>query len=166
MSIPEQGVAEHQSAVSPVMLILAAAVSDFYVPASELSVWRRSNYKEAKNKGFPCGLGVFIVGPTPYLSGPAHSPRQLVKTIYSPDGKKRVELDPQGLSTRRLFEEDDSGSEKEHLLGGHTSKVTWVSFSPDSQRVATGSYDGTVKIWAAPFEGPTPLTLKIGRDFV
>ena len=28
-------------------------------------VWRGPNYKEAKNKGFSCGLGVFIVGPTP-----------------------------------------------------------------------------------------------------
>merc|ERR1712157_214659 len=34
-------------------------------------------------------------------------------------------------------------------LEGHTDSVNNVSFSHDGQYVATGSYDGTVKIWAA-----------------
>lgn len=34
-------------------------------------------------------------------------------------------------------------------LEGHTDSVNQASFSHDGQYVATGSYDGTVKIWAA-----------------
>jgi len=30
---------------------------------------------------------------------------------------------------------------------GHTGPVASVSFSPDSQRLASGAYDGTVRIW-------------------
>jgi WD40 repeat protein len=34
-------------------------------------------------------------------------------------------------------------------LSGHQDFVQGVSFSPDGQRIATASYDGTVKLWAA-----------------
>lgn len=47
-------------------------------------------------------------------------------------------------------------------LEGHTDSVVQVAFSHDGAFVATGSYDGTVKIWAAPggalvhsLEGPS-----------
>jgi WD40 repeat protein len=36
-----------------------------------------------------------------------------------------------------------------HLLKGQTSPVTALAFSPDAARVATGSVEGTVKIWDA-----------------
>jgi len=32
-------------------------------------------------------------------------------------------------------------------LGNHTSKVVAVAFSPDGTRIATGSFDLTVKLW-------------------
>ena len=34
-----------------------------------------------------------------------------------------------------------------HNFEGHTSEVRSAIFSPDSLRVVTASYDGTVKIW-------------------
>ena len=36
-----------------------------------------------------------------------------------------------------------------HTLTGHTSWVVDVAFSPDGQRIVSGSYDKTLKIWDA-----------------
>ena len=35
---------------------------------------------------------------------------------------------------------------------GHTSWVRAVAFSPDGRHIATGSRDGSLKIWAVPFD--------------
>jgi len=63
------------------------------------------------------------------------------------------------------IEEQKSGSlncVQRSRLEGHTDSVNQVSFSHDGQYCATGSYDGTVKIWTAAtgallhtLEGPT-----------
>jgi len=34
-------------------------------------------------------------------------------------------------------------------LGGHAAEVLWVTFSPNGSRLATASFDGTVKLWDA-----------------
>lgn len=34
-----------------------------------------------------------------------------------------------------------------HILNGHTKSVTSVAFSPDGTRIASGSYDGTIRLW-------------------
>ncbi|RZC56048.1 hypothetical protein C5167_014910 [Papaver somniferum] len=45
----------------------------------------------------------------------------------------------------------EAGSVKEITgamqLKGHTSEVTWLCFSPNSERIITASKDGTVRIW-------------------
>jgi len=48
-------------------------------------------------------------------------------------------------------------------LKGHTGVVTGVAFSPDGRRIASASYDGTVKVWDAG-TGQEKLTLKGHTD--
>ncbi len=50
-------------------------------------------------------------------------------------------------------------------LKGHTDGVESVAFSPDGQRLATASYDKTVKVWDAA-TGQESLTLKGHTDLV
>ena len=50
-------------------------------------------------------------------------------------------------------------------LKGHAAMVTSVAFSPDGRRLASGSRDGTVKVWDAA-EGRELLTLKGHTDWV
>ena len=42
---------------------------------------------------------------------------------------------------------DAQSGQELNLLIGHTDSVNSVSFSPDGQTLASGSYDGTVRLW-------------------
>jgi WD40 repeat protein len=46
-----------------------------------------------------------------------------------------------------------------HTFTGHTALVASVAFSPDGLRLASASYDGTVKVWDSA-TGQESLTLK------
>lgn len=50
------------------------------------------------------------------------------------------------------------------IFDGHGAGVTSVAYSPDGQQIATGSNDGTVKLW--PAGGGEPRTLELGADLL
>jgi WD40 repeat protein len=76
-----------------------------------------------------------------YASALLFSPtRSLVRGLFQHEEWKGIAINP-AMS--------DSWSECLQTLEGHSSYVTSVAFSHDSTRLASASYDNTVKIWDA-----------------
>ena len=61
---------------------------------------------------------------------------------YSPDGTKMAVATGIGIW---IYEAETA--DELNLLTGHTKAVSSVAFSPDGTTLASGSYDGTVRLW-------------------
>ena len=78
----------------------------------------------------------------------------VTRICFSPDSTRLAGASAAGADTLKVWDAT-SGQELLTLRGGNTS----VAFSPDGQRLATGSYDGKVKVWDAA-TGQQVLNLK------
>ena len=65
--------------------------------------------------------------------------------------------------TARIWNADGTGEPL--VLRGHELLVKYASWSPDSRRVATASYDNTARVWNADGTGQTQLTDDLTYDF-
>jgi WD40 repeat protein len=87
--------------------------------------------------------------------------------LFSPTGSLVRQLfqheEPEAISIRPAL--SDEWSACLQTLEGHSSYVSSVTFSPDSTRLASASYDRTVKIWDAS-SGACLQTLEDHSDWV
>jgi serine/threonine protein kinase len=61
--------------------------------------------------------------------------------------KRRLSMCPPNLRGWEWFYFEGRLDESEAILTGHEDRVSSVAFSPDGTRIASGSYDNTVRLW-------------------
>ena len=75
--------------------------------------------------------------------------RRISSIAYSPNGRLLVTSNIRD-STVQIQIWDVENAVIIHTIEGHTRDVTSIAFSPDGTRIATGSWDGTIRIWGIP----------------
>jgi WD40 repeat protein len=78
----------------------------------------------------------------------------MLATVSDPTGSTLVTGDADGLVRVGPL----LGDGEPHLLYGHTRSVASVAVSPDRRWIASGSDDGTIRLWPMP-DGPPLHTL-------
>lgn len=123
-------------------------------------------------------LAVFVVstcssftGFTGFTDPQPNYLRAVSSVAFSPDGKRIAAgmyfSGRGGIDTEEYWLRiwDAETGNLEHALKGHTGSVDCIAFSPDGRRIASGSWDNTVKVWDVAL-GKEILTFNEHRDMV
>jgi len=70
------------------------------------------------------------------------------KVVFSPNGKFLATASGDSNSTSVKIWDGSTGKEIRSLIG-HTDRVRAIDYSPDGKTIATGSRDGTIRLWNA-----------------
>ncbi len=80
-----------------------------------------------------------------YQAGfPAHK-APLTSVLWLPDGKRLVSTGEHDDRVARIWDLKDPTPV--HTLAGHERGITTAALFPDGRRLATGAYDGSVRVW-------------------
>src|SRR5262249_58871089 len=91
---------------------------------------------DARQKAYAMGIGLAA---NRWASGQTGLLAEALNDLWpAPD-----EADLRGLAWRHLWRQ----AQKERFLRGHSTAVRALAFSPDGQLAASGSDDGTIKVW-------------------
>jgi WD40 repeat protein/serine/threonine protein kinase len=82
--------------------------------------------------------------------------QSILEVAFSPNAKCVVS---RRLNEKTLALWDATTGQQTHVLEGHSGPVTSLAFSPDGQRILSGSDDSTLKLWDVE-TGEETLTLK------
>jgi WD40 repeat protein len=85
------------------------------------------------------------IGTAPYPVTSSDS--KLVARVTRSTGVYQSDQRSKSYSTTMVEVMDAATGQALHNLIGHTADVTCIAFSPDGHRIATASYDRTVKLW-------------------
>lgn len=85
--------------------------------------------------------------------------------VWSPDGKALVGV-PFNINTTTnpIVLWNTENGKSTHTLHGHLKIVTSVAWNPDGQTLASGSHDGTIKLWSKTRGGFSVRTTKLGGE--